>query len=222
MEIRPINKKELCLSGVFGRKINEYLKKGYKSYSPLYKSSYEFDGFDINIDEKNFMEFYGFSSSAESTMLEKFNNYIYNLVKKVQDEKYIENIITICNLDLSRKSSYHIFNIELLVSCAQRKKSHFCLLYQLMQDRDFYQFALDDYEFYLFSIFDTDDLIAAEKILETIVEEISLKINEDYGYVYYRNKYDSANSSLKKRISEYVGEEIAKKIDENLQLVKIK
>lgn len=213
--VKDLTSSELCLSGSFGHKISEILKPNKNRFCAMFvKAMYSFDGYGIIVDDNNFVTIYGrFEDSVRSELLTKFNNYLNKKVEQVEEQQYREKIIEIANLDLSRNSKYHIFNIELLCSAAAVKKERFDLLYFLMKEKKFYDDAKKDYEYYLFTIFDVNTYENAMEVFEMIDEEISDDYNEDTGFIKRKKTTYSLDEKLKERLEKSEIEKINKHLD---------
>lgn len=220
--VKDLTSNELCLSGSFGHKISEILKPNKSEFCALFiKAMYSFNGYGIIVDDNNFVTIDGrFEDSVRSELLTKFNNYLNKKVEQVEDQQYREKIIEIANLDLSRNSKYHIFNIELLCSAAAVKKERFDILYLLMKEKNFYDYAEKNYEYYLFTIFDVNTYENAMEVFDMINEESSdIVYDEDMGYklVIKKLPYNSLDKQLKERLEKSEIE----KINKHLDLIKI-
>ena len=97
-----------------------------------YKKILEVDGCEIYLTEENILDFYGFFDSIyKDEYLKKINTYLKNTIYKVKDEQLRDKIVEIANLDLSRNSQHHIFNIEILVTCALKKPQYFFFIHTI-------------------------------------------------------------------------------------------
>lgn len=214
--VKDLTSNELCLSGSFGHKISEILKPNKDSNCPFFlKNIYSFDGYEIYIDYDNFITISGFfEEAARRDLLTKFNNYLNKKVEQVEEQQYREKIIEIANLDLSRNSKHHIFNIELLCSAAAVKKERLDLLYLLMKEKKFFDYAEKDYEYYLFTIFDVNTYENAMEVFDMINDEISDDYNEDMGYIKPKKApYHSLDEQLNERLEKSEVEKIIKHLD---------
>lgn len=217
--VKDLTSNELCLSGSFGHKISEILKPNKDSNCPFFlKNTYSFDGYGIFVDYNNFIDICGrFEDSVRSELLTKFNNYLNKKVEQVEDQQYREKLIEIANLELSRNSKYHIFNIELLCSAAAVKKERFDILYLLMKEKSFYDNAEKNYEYYLFTIFDVNTYENAMEVFEMINEEHSDIYDDDTGFIKRKKTTYSLDEQLKERLEKSEIE----KINKHLDLIKI-
>ena len=145
MEIKDLKENhQLYLSGYFGAKIAsnfiDYKIKNQASFLN-YKKKLECGDCTIYITEENLLDFYepSFSNIYQSEYSKKINDYIRKTIFKVENKEIREKIIEIANFDLSRNSSKHILNIEILVTCALRKPDYFFFIYHLLKEKYLYQ-----------------------------------------------------------------------------------
>lgn len=216
LEIRDLEIYQLCLSGYYGSKIAKNFSefhKGIQNTFIKYKKILEVDGCEIYLTEENILEFYGFFDLIyKDEYLKKINAYLKKTIYKVKEEQLREKIIEIANLDLSRNSRYHIFNIEILVTCALRKPDYFFFIQNLVKEKYLYLEESEIYEFLIFSIFDAETKEKASFIYETIMENAANTYE-----LYNRNRmYD-----LKSVANDINSEEVQEKVFNNLELIKI-
>lgn len=174
MEIKDLENYQLCLSGNYGAK----LASTFKDINNLNQNTVlknkkilEIDGCDIYITEDNRLDFYGyFDTIYKEEYLKKINEYIKRMIFKVEDKSLRDKIIEIANLDLSRNSSYHIFNIEILVACALRKPSYFFFIHTLLKEKYLYHKEQENFEFLIFSIYDANSLEDVNSLYNAIME----------------------------------------------------
>lgn len=219
--VKSLTINNLYLSGLFGHKFIENIRQNKSPNCPTFlKALYYFDGYEITIDDNNFITIGGlFKDIVTKEVLSKFNNYINNKVSQVKDENYKKKMLHIANLDLSRNSKFHIFNIELLYSAASIKKERFDLLYSLMTDKRFYDYIGQYYEYYLFTIFDVNTYENASEVYDLIIENCLEIYDEDTGYIKHKK---NSNSLLKEQLDKYLEKQEQEKINKNLELIKIK
>lgn len=113
----------------------------------------------------------------QKLLISETNNYLQKIISLVEDEAQREKIIAFSGNENSKKSSFHIFNIEILCSCANKKPDRFDLLYALAQDYDMLNNDTDNYEFYLFAILDVEDIQTANEIYDNLMERAEATIN---------------------------------------------
>ena len=113
----------------------------------------------------------------QKLLISETNNYLQKIISLVEDETLREKIIAFSGNENSKKSSFHIFNIEILCSCANKKPDRFDLLYALVQDHYMLNNDTSNYEFYLFSILDVEDIEIANEIYDDLMERAVAKIN---------------------------------------------
>lgn len=216
MEIKDLEFYQLYLSGKYGAKIADTFKEISRKPNNnfiKYKKILETDGCEIYITDDNMLDFYGyFDAIYQSDYLKKINEYIKRMIFKVENESLRDKIIEIANLDLSRNSSYHIFNIEILVTCALRKPDYFFLIHTLLKEKYLYHKEKDNYEFLVFSVYYAETYEEASTIYDTIMQ------NSIFAYDIY-NK--NALYDLKEIVNGINKEELKEKIENNLQLIKI-
>lgn len=216
MEIKELENYQLCLSGYYGAKIactfHDFNKENQATVVK-YKKILEVDGCEIYITDDNMLDFYGyFDTIYQSDYLKRINDYISKNIYKVKDESLREKIIEIANLDLSRNSSYHIFNIEILVTCALKKPDYFFLIHTLLKEKYLYYQEKANYEYLIFSIYDADTKEKASEIYDAIMEN-SCNV---YSYHTRYRLYD-----LKAVADDVNKAEVKKVVENNLQLIKI-
>ncbi len=215
--LKGLENYQLCLSGYYGAKIASIFQD-FNNENPSailkYKKILEVDGCTIYITSDNMLDFYVFFDTVyQSEYIEKINNYIKTTISKVKNEELQEKIIEIANLDLSRNSREHIFNIEILVTCALRKPDYFFFIHTLLKEKYLYTEEKENYEFLIFSIFDAKTKEKVNSIYETIMENAY----NTYKPYNKRNKiYD-----LKSVANDINNEEVQEKILNNLELIKI-
>ena len=154
MEIKNLEIYQLCLSGYYGAKIaksfSEFNISNQNTFMK-YKKILEVDGCEIYLTEENILDFYGFFDSIyKDEYLKKINTYLKNTIYKVKDEQLRDKIVEIANLDLSRNSQHHIFNIEILVTCALKKPQYFFFIHTLLKEKYLYFEEKENFEFFFF------------------------------------------------------------------------
>lgn len=218
MEIKTLENYQLYLSGNYGAKIAKTFKnfkKENQSTTLTYKKILELnDGAIIYITDENLLDFYepSLDNFYQNKYMEKINNYIRKTIYKVEDEKLRDKIIDIANLDLSRNSKYHIFNIEILVTCVLRKPDYFFFIHTLAKEKYLYFEEKEHYEFLIFSVYDAETKEKANMIYETIMEN-SCNICS------YHTKYKLY--ALKAVANAINSDEVQKVVESNLELIKI-
>lgn len=218
MEIKDLKENhQLYLSGYFGAKIAsnfiDYKIKNQASFLN-YKKKLECGDCTIYITEENLLDFYepSFSNIYQSEYSKKINDYIRKTIFKVENKEIREKIIEIANFDLSRNSSKHILNIEILVTCALRKPDYFFFIYHLLKEKYLYQEENDNFEFLIFSVYDAESKEEANKIYDSIMEN-AFNFYRSYKRVKLYNLVSVAN--------DINSDVVQAKIDNNLQLIKI-
>lgn len=216
--IKPLTSKELYLSGFYGNKIiNGLNKKCFEKSINDQSIKYIFDGYEIYL-KNNTLEFSGFwDKKVEEKILKAINTYIINIINSIENPRLKQRTLAISNSELSRKSKYHILNIELLVKAAKNKPDYFNLLYYLMSENDFYEATENNYEYFMFAIFDAESKDLAVEIYDLIANEIFPDDDKKY---YQLGKIVSLDKA-KEQIERMLDTNLLQKINDNIKLTKI-
>lgn len=216
MEIQALENYQLYLSGSYGAKIAstfKYLRTVNKTGIFKNKKVLETDEGKIFITDDNMLDFSGyFGQDYQVGYMKKINEYIKQTILKVEDESIRERIIEIANFDLSRNSSYHIFNIEILVTCALKKPDYFYYIHTLLKEKYLYDKEKANFEFLIFSIYDAKTLEDVKSLYDTIME------NSYNTYSLYER---SRMYDLKEVAKNINGEEVKLLIEENMKKIAI-
>lgn len=179
-----LTKKDIKLSGVYGKKIIEsidlllvkkdentwHYKRGKLNffYYPRKKSIY-ISGFE--------------SEKIYNQLLEKINNYLNSLVNMVQDEMakdylnaFLENTISIMN-------EYHIFNVEVLTTLALKRIERFNYAYAYATANRHYCMSCYQ-ELMLYTMSSNNDELVKEIYSKIIEEHSEVKKEKIWEYYY--------------------------------------
>lgn len=171
---KPLEYQEIVFSGSFAKKIYySYLKQIRKSFNcniNYNKKELTFDG------DPNALEQIAFNIMTIT------NDYLKNIINKVLNEEFREKIIQFSHNEYTRKSLFHIFNIELLCFSANKKPEKFQIIMNCVTDPFILTHDIENYPFYLFAILDAENLETAKDIYNNLREQENI-ISNIYSYV---------------------------------------
>lgn len=233
----PLSFKEIVISGSWGYKIiNEFLIKSaqinHTSYEKI-KDDYihsrkiPLNGVvidvsprtnQLSIDYNPLLNIDYMVENMKADIETSLNNYLSTLISKVKIELMALKILDFTWNKESRKSKFHIFNIEMLCSCAIKKPHLFNTLYELMRDRTALYENVEDYEFYIFALYDSENPEVREEIYDYMISR-GEDIRNRHDPEYRKNK--SYGPSFKNEIFGKLNDNEKVEIDKNLSKVRI-
>lgn len=221
----PISFNEISISGVWGQKlISELIKES----AYLHHDSFEFgrrkfvetrkiclEGFNVVIttnQNKIVIESdYVYKQEyIKDEITRRLNDYITNLLQKIQDEELKNKVLEFSWNKDSINSKHHIFNLEMLCSCAIRKPHLFNMIHNVMTNKNVLT-KCDDYKYYIFAMFDVEDIKIVEEIYDYLLEEYA-----DNKWYDQDNRNKSARYTFKTELEQKLSEEENSKIKENM------
>lgn len=170
IEYKPLTSEEIVYSGSFARKIYKYINQLDVTKTGVLKISCK--GKDMLISGPPTI-----LNWLDNVIVEETNKYLENIISKVENEEYRNYILKFSQNEDSRKSSFHIFNIEVLCYSANSKPEKFPFILNCVTDAYTLTHDIENYEFYVFAILDAPTNEVADEILEALLEREISRIN---------------------------------------------